>query len=506
MLDKQIKYGAVISYVSLFINIIIGLVYTPWMINSIGKSNYGLYTLAMSLIGLFVFDFGLSNAVTRFVSKYIAEGQHDRVNKLLGLVYKLYMIIDVVILIAIIVLYFFIPEIYKGLTPEEVERFKSVYIIAGVFCVISFPLIPVNGIMSANELFVQIKTCDLIHKLLIVVSMSVCLLLGYGLMALILVNAIAGLFVTFLKLFIVRKNTNIHIDWHFWNQQELYSIASFSGWVTVSALAQRCIFNLAPTILGILSNSIDLAILGVATTIEQYTYTFANALNGLFLPKISHLVADNEDEMILPLMIKVGRFQIMVIGLICIGFIAVGLDFIRLWVGADYDLAYYCAVLFIIPCFFYLPQEIGLTTIVVKNEVKRQSYVYLLMAAINIALAIPLTQKFGVLGLAISIFAAYTIRTIGLDYIFKKYLRIDIRSFFYESFGQLSCPLIISLCICILIYFLPIQLSWVSLLMKVLLCLTAYSVVMYTIGMNRDEKHMILNSLKQIIFKRSLSD
>lgn len=101
MLDKQIKYGAVISYVSLFINIIIGLVYTPWMINSIGKSNYGLYTLAMSLIGLFVFDFGLSNAVTRFVSKYIAEGQHDRVNKLLGLVYKLYMIIDVVILIAI---------------------------------------------------------------------------------------------------------------------------------------------------------------------------------------------------------------------------------------------------------------------------------------------------------------------------------------------------------------------------------------------------------------------
>ena len=89
MLNKQIKYGAFISYVSLFVNIIIGLVYTPWMISSIGKSNYGLYTLAMSLISLFVFDFGLSNAITRFVSKYIAENQYDRVNKLLGLIYKL---------------------------------------------------------------------------------------------------------------------------------------------------------------------------------------------------------------------------------------------------------------------------------------------------------------------------------------------------------------------------------------------------------------------------------
>lgn len=150
MLNKQIKYGAFISYVSLFVNIIIGLVYTPWMISSIGKSNYGLYTLAMSLISLFVFDFGLSNAITRFVSKYIAENQYDRVNKLLGLIYKLYLLIDIVILIVIIILYFFIPGIYKGLTPEEVEQFKSVYIIAGIFCVISFPLIPVNGILSAK--------------------------------------------------------------------------------------------------------------------------------------------------------------------------------------------------------------------------------------------------------------------------------------------------------------------------------------------------------------------
>ena len=35
------------------------LLYTPWMIHSIGRENFGLYTLAMSVISLFVFDFGL---------------------------------------------------------------------------------------------------------------------------------------------------------------------------------------------------------------------------------------------------------------------------------------------------------------------------------------------------------------------------------------------------------------------------------------------------------------
>ena len=47
---NQIRTGAIISYVALFLNIVIGLLYIPWMINTIGKADYGLYTLAMSVI------------------------------------------------------------------------------------------------------------------------------------------------------------------------------------------------------------------------------------------------------------------------------------------------------------------------------------------------------------------------------------------------------------------------------------------------------------------------
>ena len=67
---NQLKVGAAISYMALGINILTGLFYTPWMIHTIGKANFGLYTLALSVISLFVFDFGLSSAVTRFIAKY----------------------------------------------------------------------------------------------------------------------------------------------------------------------------------------------------------------------------------------------------------------------------------------------------------------------------------------------------------------------------------------------------------------------------------------------------
>ena len=148
---NQVKYGAVLSYLGIAVYILIGLLYTPWMINVIGKDDYGLYTLAYSIISLFVFDFGLSAAVQRFVAKYLAEGTQERVNACLSVVYRLYIYIDILVLIVLSVIFILIPNIYSELTVDQIERLKVVYIIAGLFSVISFPFIPLNGILSAHR-------------------------------------------------------------------------------------------------------------------------------------------------------------------------------------------------------------------------------------------------------------------------------------------------------------------------------------------------------------------
>ena len=283
---NQIKTGAIISYTSLALNVVTGLLYTPWMINSIGKANYGLYTLAMSVISLFVFDFGLGSAITRFVSKYLSENRQDLVDKLLGLVFKLYLIGDLIILISLSVIYFFLPSLYQGLTATEMSDFKVVYLIAALFCVISFPFIPLNGIITSYEKFVQLKSCDLIHKILVVVLMTICLLSGGGLFALVIVNSIAGVVIILLKLAILGRKRIAAVDWRFWDKPLLRSVFSFSIWITITQLAQRCIFNLAPSILAAYANSVSVSILGIAICLEGYTYSFANAINGMFLPKV----------------------------------------------------------------------------------------------------------------------------------------------------------------------------------------------------------------------------
>ena len=88
--SKQIKLGAMISYIAIFVNIAAMLIYTPWMKNQIGMANYGLYNLAHSFITMFLMDFGIGASVARFVAKYRAENNLEAVNKLMGIVTKIY--------------------------------------------------------------------------------------------------------------------------------------------------------------------------------------------------------------------------------------------------------------------------------------------------------------------------------------------------------------------------------------------------------------------------------
>lgn len=493
---RQIKYGALLSYTGVVLYILIGILYTPWMIRHIGQAQYGLYTLVYSIIAFFAFDFGISAAALRFIAKYLAEGCQDKVNRCLSIIYRLYIYIDFIIFTILIVVYFLIPTIYRELTPSQVEEFKTIYIIASLFSVISFPFVTLNGILSAYEKFVQLKTCDLLAKVCTVLTCVICLWLGYGLFALVLTNATVGLLFVAIKFLVVKKETPVKVNLSIFERAELKRILSFSGWTMVVALCQRCIFSLAPSVLGFYDSASAIAVLGIAISLEAYNYTFSYALNGLFLPKISRIL--NETGNVLPLMIRVGRMQILIIGLALICFVFIGKSFITAWVGDAYNEAYYCALLFIIPSFFLLPADVADQTLVASGKVKYRAMVYLTMAAVNLILSILFTRFWGLYGLASSIFIAYMVRNICLYYMYSSKLGINIIQFFKETYLKMALGIAIALIPCFAIsYFIVLQ-GWEHVIVNGILIAVSYVVAMYLFALNSEEKKLILSPVRKL--------
>ena len=498
--SRQIKLGAIVSYGAILFNIIAGLVYTPWMVRQIGKSDYGLFVLVTSFLTYFVMDFGLGQAIARFIAKYRVEGNERKVNELLGLTSKLYLLINFIILFTLVIVYFFIENIFGELSANEIHSFKIVYCIAGFFSVLSFPFTPLNGVLIAYERFVVLKLCDLLNKVGLITLMVVALLLGYKLYALVAINAGIGIVIIIIKLFYLSKTTLIKIDFGYKSRELFKELFSFSIWVTIIGVAQRLLMNITPTILGIFSGTVSIAVFAIGMVMEGYTYTFASALNGLFLPKVSELSAKKDNMVeISNLMIRIGRIQLFMIGILIIGIITLGKQFITFWMGSDFTESYYVALFLILPGFITLTQEIGSTLLFVLNELKYRAYLLVGASIISVLISVLLAPKFGAVGSAIGIFISlFSCHVIGMNYIYWKITKIDIPRFFKECYLKMLFPLGLSLLAGFLINTYIPAYNLISLAPKAILLGIIYIILMWAFGLNKDEKHLMLSFVRKI--------
>ena len=498
--NTQLKSGIILSYVVIIINIVSALFYSPWMLSVIGDGDYGLYTLATSLINMFLLDFGISSAVTRFTSKYVAEGRQDKVDQLLGVIFKLFGAIAVIICLFLIIIYFFIDNIYVSLTASELAKFKVVYLISAAYSVVAFPFtMTLNGILTSYEKFIQIKICDILNKVLTVVLIVVALLTGHGLYALVTINAALNLVCFFAKWILIKRGTPVKVKVKFWDKNLLKEIFGFSIWVLINSICSRLIMNVCPSILGITSGTKHITIFGFAAAIEGYCYMFASAIDGMFMPRIARITyRENDMNGIYSLMLKVGRFQYHLIGLIVVGFICVGRQFVTLWIGEQYWLVYPCALLLLLPTPSYMSQQIGKNTMVMTNKIKYLSFVNIIKAVGNVVFVYLLSMFWGTLGACISICFFYFFRNIANMYLFKKKLNLDMKSFFIQCYGKMTAAIVLCIVLGYLVsVFNPIK-GWIGMLLSIFVIIVAYFILMWFIAYNQQEKAFIKSFLTRL--------
>lgn len=98
---NQLKAGAALSYVSIGLNMMVGLIYTPYMLRMLGQSEYGLYSLAASIVAyLTVLDLGFGNAIVRYTAKFRAEGKERKQQEMFGMFFLLYIGIGLIAIVA----------------------------------------------------------------------------------------------------------------------------------------------------------------------------------------------------------------------------------------------------------------------------------------------------------------------------------------------------------------------------------------------------------------------
>ena len=150
---NQLRAGVVMTYLNIGLGSLIPIFYTPIMLRILGQSEYGLYSLANSVVGyLSLLTFGLGSTIVRYVAKYRAEGDKEGEEKVIGLFILMYSFLAIFVLIGGAIISGNVEAIFhRGLTDSEITKIAILVQIMAFNTAISFPISVFGSIRSRDK-------------------------------------------------------------------------------------------------------------------------------------------------------------------------------------------------------------------------------------------------------------------------------------------------------------------------------------------------------------------
>lgn len=508
--SKQIKIGSVLSYLQMFLGIIIGITYTPVMIRLLGQSEYGLYnTVSSTMSMLSILSLGFNSGYIRYYAKYRREDNNEAIYKLNGLFLIIFLILGAIALACGLFLTNNLQLVFEnGLTETEYGIAKVLMLLLTINLAFSFPMSVFSNIISAHERFVFLKLLGTLKTVVSPLVTLPLLLMGYKSIAMVTVSVSIAIVTDLIYVTYVFGNLKQRFIFHSFEKGLFKRLLVYTSFIAINLIVDQVNLNIDKLLLTRYKGTIAVAIYSVGFSLESYYQMFSSAISGVFTPRI-HLLYNNTElsieekhRRLSELFTKVGRIQFAILALIASGLVFFGQAFISFWAGEGYEESYYVALLLIIPITIPLMQNLGVEIQRAENKHQFRSLVYLAMAAMNLIISIFLCQKYGAVGSAIGTAISLIIANgFIMNVYYQKKLNINI-VLFWKNIGRMSIGLILPIIIGVLMMnFTTISSIWM-LLGLIIGYSAVYCLSMWFLGLNEYEKNLVKKPLSKIFKKK----
>ncbi|NBK99929.1 MAG: flippase, partial [Erysipelotrichia bacterium] len=251
-------------------------------------------------------------------------------------------------------------------------------------------------------------------------------------------------------------------------------------------------------VLGAVAGTSAVAVYAIAIQFQNMYMQFSNAIASLFLPKVTAMVSLNNDcQEISNLFIKTGRIQYIVLSFILTGFVCFGNEFITLWAGPEYHESYIIAVLYFVPLTIPLIQNLGITILQARNQMKFRSMLYICIAIISLILQIIFAKRWGGIGCAIAVSGALIVgQILIMNIYYAKKQHLDICKFWLEIIKMSVIPLLIGTLFIVASKVYCID-SWFKLFVCIFMFTIVYIPSFFVFSLNKEEKLLLLSMIKK---------
>lgn len=490
------------------VNIIIAFSMSPYVIHTLGDSQYGIWTLILSLTGYFgLVEMGVVVTLGRFINISHPDAGRAHSSNIFNSALFIFAVISILIMILTIIVGYFLPFFMKSVTGSLLRDTRIILFILSFNIFIGFYNSSFAILLQANERFDIRNVVNFLSLILRTVFILVVLNAGYKLIALAIIICVLNLVET-VCLFVLANSfgDKIFYGFQYIKKNCCVELLKFSKWAfvnnTSTQLAERTDFIIIGSFIG----SASVTSYSIGYMLAEYGFNFLRNFVNVKIPEIMSLSGENHKQALVGLIFENAKICVLFSVPVMVGLMVFGNDFIALWMGepakyeASGDVTFLLAAARLSGLF-----NLGLGAAVWGfGNIVGLSLLNLICSLANVLLSILFINVFdmGIIGVALGTLIPMLLQhALFVPIIGCKLLKVKTSTYYYEMFKWYGvCVIYFILCIQIK-YWLPTK-TWLTLFSCIAISVCIYFPIGTFILYGKDKTSANLVNMYQYLFKR----
>lgn len=385
----QVRKNLIFNVLSLISNIGIGILYTPYLVKSLGIIAYGVVPLAL-IINQYVsvVTGSLTSSLTRFYTISIQKNDLKDASKYIS---TSLLVVIVLLIILVPPLFFLIKNINVvfNIPDDLVDSAKVLF----SFTAMSFGLSLLSSVFNITlyaynrlDYLNVIKIFRVVLKFIFVVVFFTFINVDISYVG--IANFLCELFVLLFSVVVFYRFTKggIAVNFRLFDKASFSVLSLMASWVMVQQLGDTLIYRIDNIIVNKFWSTKESGVLGAFTELGTYSMVVAGVIGSLFGPLILQAYGREDHgqvkSMTLDRSVSVGVIVAVMVGILC-GFSPIVLN---IWLGeefVDFNLWLYLK-LFLVP--FYSAAGVFAFAARAWNKVRTPALATLFLGALNLLL------------------------------------------------------------------------------------------------------------------------
>jgi O-antigen/teichoic acid export membrane protein len=393
----------------------IAIVMTPVLLHGLGKAQYGIWALALSLVVyLELFDFGLGTATVKYVAESEALGDREQTTRIVATSFWTLAVPGLGALALSCVIAAAFPVLFD--VPESTERAAQLLmLLVGVDLAFSIPSDTFGATLLALQRF------DIVNVTLIAVAVgqaiawAIVIALGGGLVALGLVTVVISLAGQLSRYLIVRSLLpGVTPSPRRFERKRVRPLATLSGWYALAETSTLAIARLDVVVVALVLGLPEAAVYAVAQKLAFLVDQVIRPMMRMFFPHSSVLSARRERGALGETLLVGTRVATAIAGPLTLTLAIFAEPTLRAWVGAGFAegalvVVFLCAAAAVVAL-------TGTASLVLQGAgfARRPGLLSAGEAILNLSLSVVLGLELGIKGVALATLIGAVVFQVGL--------------------------------------------------------------------------------------------